>query len=110
MPTTQPSKIAGRGLVNEAEFARKSGGRGSGGGMSPQTTKAIKIGVVVVCLIVAGVLIAMQFAGEGARERAGQPIAATEPLPEPEVPVQQPSRRQVPPPSVNPMTVSQPVR
>jgi hypothetical protein len=80
MPTTQPSKIAGRGLVNEAEFAKKSGSRGSGGGLSPETTKYIKIGVVVLCLVVAGILISMQFAGGGARDRAGQPTAPAEPI------------------------------
>lgn len=110
MPTTQPSKIAGRGLVNEAEFARKSGGRGSGGGMSPQTTKAIKIGVVVLCLIVAGVLIAMQFAGEGARERAGQPSPPSEPIAAaPEEPLP-PNVRRPAPVQVNPQGLTSPIR
>lgn len=95
MPTTQPSKIAGRGLVNEAEFAKKSGSRGSGGGLSPEATKYIKIGVVALCLVVAGVLIAMQFAGGGEGVRPGQPAPPAEPLPPEAAP--QGTPRPVPP-------------
>ncbi len=109
MPTTQPSKIAGRGLVNEAEFAKKSGSRGSGGGLSPETTKYIKICVVALCLVVAGVLIAMQFAGGGDRDRAGQPTAPAEPIAAmPEEPVRPGVRTQ--PMQVAPQALTQPTR